>query len=89
MKTISMPLEEYEKELNAAKASGYNNGFHKGVTEAIYQIEERLYHIGNETRGMTDSGLAKMIKDCVGRIRAKFTRPEVTIRSRSDESGAV
>lgn len=83
MKTISMPIEEYENDIKAARASGYNDGFQKGVMESVYQIEERLYHMGRETRGMTDSGLTKVIKDCVARIRKKFTTVEI-LQIRSD-----
>lgn len=82
MKTISMPLEEYENDIKAARASGYKDGFQKGVMESVYQIEERLYRMGREPRGMIDSGLAKVIKDCVARIRKKFTTVEISqIRS--------
>lgn len=66
-KTISMPLEEYERELANARKSGQDDAYRKGATEMALQITAKID--GYATGEFIDSGLAKLVIDTVTRIK--------------------
>lgn len=43
MKTISMSYDEYQEEIEAAKAKGYEEGHHTGYKKALTNMEKYYF----------------------------------------------
>lgn len=84
MKTISMPYEEFEKELKEARAYGFKDGFERGVNKALVEVSWRVEHPFAETESFQDPSLEKSCKNIVEKIRKFFVTRSIQVRNPND-----
>lgn len=80
MKTITMPLEEYQKELNFHRKTGYDEGYEEGALTVCTRIIWDSQHSGHVAEIFKSSTIEKRVVQTISILKEYYKKLNFVIR---------